>query len=168
MPLTTIVKTVQGREHWLSQCLASIPTMSDVLVVRCTGYEPGGLLWVLEHTDLDRWLYIQDSVTVTTELYGLLGHTGSVALNDCPAPFGSFMGVYEREHLYGCEPTWCATKEDAIKEELEHGRRYAAKSGAHVLFKDMRDKNGTVTRIHDEDRLKIANPYMTKYKGTWR
>ena len=142
--------------------------LSDVIVVRCDGYEPGGLLWVLEHTDLDRWLYLQDSVLVTRALYGMIPDTGSVALNDCPAPFGSFLGVYEREHLYDCEPEWCATKEDAIKQELDHGRRYAKKSGASVLFRDLRDKHGVVERIHGEDRLRIANPYMTKFKGTWR
>lgn len=142
--------------------------MSDVIVVRCTGYEPGGLLWVLEHTDLDRWLYLQDSVTVTTELYGLLGESGSVAVNDCPTMFGSFLGVYEREHLTACPPRWCPTKEHAISEEFSHGKRYAATSGARLLFRDLRDNHGQVVSVLGEDRLRIANPYITKFKGTYR
>ena len=89
--LTTVIKTVRGREHWLYDCLRSIPEPRPVIVVRCAGYEPGGLHWIMANTTLQRWLYIQDSVTVTPDLYGMLDNTdsGSYAINDCPAPFGA-------------------------------------------------------------------------------
>ena len=165
-----IIGTAPGREAWLADCLASIP--GDVIVVRCDGYEPGKIKWVLDHTNIDRFWFLQDSVVIHDPTFLTVGLnvTGATSLCACPREYGSFMGVYDRHILeqVGIEPA--QTKADAIAMEISWTSAYVqAAGGCAVMFPDLSDANATgIEPRHGRENLVLSNEAITKYKGTWK
>lgn len=171
MGLTTVVATTPGRERWLAQCLASL-FGRDVLVVSLEhGFELGKIEWVYRNTNLERFLFLQDSVEVLSKgFWGRLEEfPSSVALLSDPGVYGSYMGVYERKVLdrFAGWPT-VNTKAEAIIHEVSWTRDYADYAGGvPVLFPELTDANGHVTEWFGRDNLVLENEYFRKWKGTW-
>lgn len=166
-----VVGTAAGRSAWLTGCLASLPHR-HVLAVYRYEYEIGKLRWVTEfHPELTRFWFLQDTVVVhdTSFLADALDHEGSVPLCNDPAPFGMFMGVYERDVLLEVGLPEVTDKRHAIRLEIEWTRRYWDAAGRPpALFPELRDANAVgVEHRHGRDNLVLRNEYLTKYKGTW-
>lgn len=167
--LTTVIGTSQGRSEWAAQALASVP--GEAIVVSVPGYEIGKLRWVVENTNLRRFLFIQDSVVLTPGLYDILSDfEHSVALLDDPVPFGCYLGVYERWALIETGFPNIALKSEAVEAERWWTEKYLqVAGGAPVLFPELSDVNaGEPVKHLGRDNLVLSNEYMTKYKGTWR
>jgi len=165
----TVIGTSPARADWAAQALASVP--SEALVVSVPGYELAKLQWIVENTTLDRFLFIQDSVTVSDALYGLLSDFGgSVALISDPRPFGCYLGVYERDVLLEVGFPHIGSKLEAVQAEVWWTAEYCATAGeVPVLFPEVKDSNPLrVEHLFGRDNLVLGNEYFTKYKGTWR
>lgn len=143
----------------------------EALVVSVPGFELAKLKWVLENTTLTRFLFLQDSVTVSEALYVRLSDfTGSVAFLSDPVPFGCYLGVYEREILEKVGIPNICSKREAVEAEIWWTKAYCEAAGdVPVLFPDLSDRNAKRHSIrHGRENLVIENECLTKYKGTWR
>lgn len=171
MGLTTVVATTPGREKWLAQCITSL-FARDVLVVSLEhGYELGKIQWVYEHTDIERFLFLQDSVEVLSDGFWarLNEFDGSVALLSDPDKYGSYMGVYERSILQYCDWPDVSGKADSIAHEIMWTRDYCARAGdIPVMFPELRDAAGFETERFGRNNLVLENQYFRKWKGTWK
>lgn len=167
--MLTVIGTSPGREAWAADALASVP--GEAIVVSVPGYELGKLEWVVENTTVERFLFIQDSVLVTPQLFELLNdYDGSVALLGDPRPYGCFLGVYTRHALLAAGFAPIRTKLEAVEAELWWTGEYRAAAGkVPVLFPELTDRNaeGPIER-HGRPNLVLSNSYMTKFKGTWK
>lgn len=143
----------------------------DAVVVSVEGYELGKLQWIVENTTLDRFLFIQDSVTVSEALYARLSDfDGSVALLSDPRVFGCYLGVYERKILEKVGFSNIRSKREAVDAEIWWTRQYVQAAGdVPVLFPELTDRSASGPINHlGRDNLVLSNEFMTKYKGTWR
>lgn len=167
---TVVVATTPGREAWLAECLASIER--EVLVLRQGGtWELGKIKWLYENTQLDRFLFLHDSVVVKDQAFfdRMFEHEGSVSVTDDPGIFGMYMGIYTREHLSRVELYSPVTQRDSIQAEVEWTRGYAAAAGnVPVVFSEFRDsRNVGFVEHHGRRNMVLENDYLRKFKGTW-
>lgn len=167
--MITIIGTSPTRSGWAADALASVP--GEALVVSVPGFELAKLDWVIRHTIIDRFLFIQDSVLVSEALYDRLADfTGSVGLLSDPRPFGCYLGVYEREVLERVGIPKINSKREAVEAEIWWTKAYCEAAGdVPVLFPELSDRNAKRHAIrHGRENLVIENECLTKYKGTWR
>jgi hypothetical protein len=165
-----VIGTGVGRAHWVADCLASLNVPIPVIVVCTDGYELGKIKWVYENTDIDRFIFLQDSVVIKNNelLMRLFEAPGSACLMDDPVCMGSYMGLYERTTLSQIEIPYSNTKRDSINYEVEWTREYvkACKNYSHPV--EIRHKIvNTVYKHGRENRLYVNNIYE-KWKGTWQ
>jgi hypothetical protein len=167
---TVVVATTPGREAWLTDCLASI--QREVLVLRQGGtWELGKIKWLYENTQLDRFLFLHDSVVVKDQAFfdRMFEHDGSVSVTNDPGIFGMYMGIFTREHLSRVELYSPVTQRDSIRAEIEWTHRYATAAGnVPVVFPDLRDQlNVGFVEHHGRKNMVLENYYLRKFKGTW-
>lgn len=158
-----------GREQWLADCSASI-SREHIAVVNY-GYELAKIRWVLENTNADRFLFLQDSFVLKNNgLFDLLdNHSGSVALLDDPAPYGCYAGVFERSVLERVGVPVVKDKRDAVRLELEWCGAYVKAAGnVPVLFPELRDEFAVEKFHNGRANLVLENSFLIKYKGTWK
>ena len=170
MGLVTVIGTAPGRGAWVNQCVRGLAGHDVIVLELGYGYELGKIRDVFDMTDLDRFLFLQDSVEILSETFWgrLSEHDGSVGLMPEPGGFGCYMGVYERKHLAVMDWPVTLTKEDSIREEAAWCRRYANVSGASVLFPELVDREGTVREHLGRTNLVLENEHFRKWKGTYR
>ena len=171
MKQVIVVPTSPGREHWAKQCSESLKDTPHIVVSEY-GYEIGKIRWMMENTNFDRWLMLQDSVVVKDlSLFDLaFSHPNSVALSNCPVKFGMYLGIYTRKTLSKVEIPIAHDKEDAIRYEVEWSKKYCeSEKNIPTLFEDFSDGNSKRTvNIFGRENLVLENEYLIKYKGTWR
>jgi hypothetical protein len=166
-----VIGTSAGREHWATDALASL-TGHGVLVLSQYEYELGKLRWVLDHTDIQRFWFLQDSVIIHDAdfLHTALDMQGAVALCADPVPYGMYMGVYDRALLQEVGIPHVTDKRHAIRLEVEWTQAYCAVAASiTVLFPELADRNASgIEDRHGRPNLILSNQHLTKYKGTWR
>lgn len=164
------IATSPGREHWVSNCLKSIGHI-PYIVVSDYGYELGKIQWMYDNTNFDRWLLLQDSVSIKDARFFdmAFSYPKSVAVSNCPVKFGMYLGVYCRETLDKVGIPTAFTKEDAIHYERHWSDEYCATEGdVPTMFEDFKDQNATgIREMFGRDNLILENEYIIKYKGTW-
>lgn len=164
-----VIATTSGREQWLKDCLESLKgyTKYPILVLNKYEWELGKIKWVYDHTDLDEFLFLQDSVIVKD--YGwldtVLDATGaSVSL--CEQPFFMYMGKFTREGLSKLEIPYIETKKEAIFAEAKWCQDYAALNQVSTLWLDLKDNDSR--EFHNgRENMVLENEHIKKYKGTW-
>lgn len=170
MGLKVFVGTAKGREDWLAQCLVSMGSR-EVRVISSGAYELGKLSTIYWHHGGDRFLFLQDSVEVLSDEFWerLEEFDGSVGLLPEPAPFGCYMGVYERKHLKDFVWPVMRSKEDSIEWETRWVRDYVDRvGGVPVMFPELTDATGRVESRFGRENLVLENEMFRKWKGTWR
>ena len=164
-----VVGTTPGREEWLGQCLRSINF--PVLVLSNFTYELGKINWVFHNTNIDRFMFLQDSVVVKDErLFDLVfNDKGSISLSNDPCFYGMFMGVYERQHLAKIDIPIPKSKAESIALELSWTDKYCqAAKNVRLAFTDFKDSNSKRQEtIFGRLNLVIENDFLIKYKGNW-
>jgi hypothetical protein len=164
-----VVGSSPDREHWLADCSGSIKR--EHIAVVNTGFELGKISWVINNTNAERFLFLQDSWLIKDEgFWNLLDeHSGSVAINSDPYYFGCYTGVYERWVIDEIGVPFMRDKREAIKNEIDWHKSYVEVAGEPpVLFPDLTDKNSTgIVDRHSRMNLVLENDYIAKYKGTW-
>jgi hypothetical protein len=162
-----VIGTTPDRSNWLAECAASIGR--PFIAVSNYGYELGKIRWVMENTNIERFLFLQDSVIIKSDAFWdlLEGYDGSVSINQDPTYYGSYMGVYERAILKHLDLPVMETKRDAVTHEVDWARRYIQVGGiVPVMFPTLRD--GEEFEVHHgRMNMVIENDYIKKYKGTW-
>lgn len=168
---TVVVATTPGRESWLSECLSSIDR--EVLVIRQAGtWELGKIKWLYENTQLDRFLFLHDSVIIKNQAFFdmMFSHEGSVSVTNDPCVFGMYMGIYTRADLSKVDLYSPVTQRDSIRAEMEWTQQYARSADkVTVVFPDLKDsKNKGFVEHHGRVNMVLENDYIKKYKGTWQ
>jgi hypothetical protein len=167
MNMLVVVGTSPGRENWVKQCLESLSRES--LVVSGFGFDLGTISFVLRHTTVERFVYLQDSVQILDDqVFDIIENTpGPNCLLHQPVCYGCYLGVYEREHLNKILTIPSFSKEDSIRGEWEWTSAYLKIAGEcnHELGADWQVKgyetsHGRVSQI-------IETKFLRKYKGDW-
>lgn len=169
MGLKVFIGTAQGRENWLAQCLASMGSR-EVRVISSGAYELGKLSTIYWYHGGDRFLFLQDSVEVLSEAFWdrLEEFPNSVGLLPNPAPFGCYMGVYERKHLKDFVWPVMRSKEDSIEHETRWTSIYAERAGeVPIMFPELTDQSGRTEVRFGRNNLVLENEMFRKWKGTW-
>ena len=159
-----------GRESWLADSSASINR--NHIAVISYGFELAKIGWIMDNTNADRFLFLQDSWVIKDEgFWDLLeAHTGSVAITADPFFYGCYAGVYERSVIEKIGVPEIKTKREAIDNEIKWHMSYVElASQLVVLFPDLTDANATrQVKRHGRTNLVLENDYIVKYKGTWK
>ncbi len=166
---TIVVATTPGREKWLDQCLKSIGDIPTVVLSDFT-FELGKIKWMYENTNVDRFLFLQDSVVVKDKKFFdlIFSYPKSVAVSPCPTVFGMYLGIYSRDTLSQIEIPKVNNKDEAIYYEMEWSNKYCSIEKVPVLFPDFIDHNNKgVIEKFGRPNLILENDYLIKFKGTW-
>jgi hypothetical protein len=154
---------------WLADCSASLGR--DHIAVVSYGFELAKIAWVMDHTTVDRFLFLQDSWQVKSPAFWdlLEQFEGSVALTRDPYFFGCYAGVYERHVIERIGVPTVKDKADSILLEIDWHRRYVDVAGEPtVLFPELTDANATrIVERHGRENLVLENEFVVKWKGTW-
>lgn len=162
-----IIATTKDRSRWAKQCYDSLKSYKryPVIILDQYEYELGKIRWVFENTDLDEFLFLQDSVKIkdTYWIDEVFDHKGSVSL--ASRPFFMYLGKYTREALTQSGIPHVETKKDAVRYEHEWTNNYAQTSPYKTMF-DLSDTN--VFKKHfSRDNMIIENDHLIKYKHIW-
>lgn len=168
--MLVVIGSAPDRQEWLADCSASIKR--DHIAVVSFGFELAKIGWVMDNTNADRFLFLQDSWVIKNKTFwDLLDDTsGSVALTADPYFFGCYAGVYERSVIDQIGVPIITTKREAIDNEIAWHQDYVKVAGEpSVLFPDLKDSNATrQVEKHGRANLVLENDYIAKYKGTWK
>lgn len=162
-----IVGTAPGREKWLSDFMESISIPCIILSV--DGYELGKIKWVYENTDLDRFLFLQDSLVIRNNdlLQSIFNVPGSACIMCEPDHFGSYLGLYERSVLNKINIPNAKNKKDSIKFECDWTREYV--NACTNLDHPINISHQTIYTVkkHGRENLLYVNDLYEKWKGDW-
>ena len=164
-----VVATTPGRQDWLKQCLNSIS--KPVLVLSDFTFELGKINWIFNNTQIDRFMFLQDSIIIKDEkIFELLYEDkGSIALTNDPCMYGMYMGVYERHVLEKIDIPIPKSKAESIQYELTWTDAYCkAARNVRLAFTDLTDSRAKRKEvIFGRENLVLENDFLIKYKGNW-
>jgi len=162
-----IVGTAPGRERWLNDFMESIKLPCIVLTV--DGYELGKIKWAYENTNLDRFIFLQDSIVIRNNelLSSIFNVPGSACLMCDPDHYGSYLGLYERSVLDKVGIPVANTKSDAIKYEWEWTKKYAAACSNFDHPLNLNHQIVYTVYKHGRDNMLYVNDLYEKWKGDW-
>lgn len=164
-----VIGSSEGREKWLADCSASIKR--NHIAVVSFGFELAKIAWVIENTNSNRFLFLQDSWVIKDEGFWELldGCDGSVAITPDPYFYGCYAGVYERAVIEKIGIPAILDKRDSVNQEIAWHKRYVEVAGnPKVLFPNLTDASATrQEERHGRMNLVLENKYLVKYKGTW-
>jgi hypothetical protein len=164
-----VIGSSPERKEWLADCSNSI--RREHIAVVNTGYELAKIRWVIENTNAERFLFLQDSWLVKDDRFWELleANQGSVCLTADPYYYGCYAGVYERWVIEQIGIPVMESKLDAIHNEIAWHKEYVNVAGKPtVLFPELTDSNATRTvEINGRTNLVLENEFIVKLKGTW-
>lgn len=166
MSKAIVVATFNDRYHWLHDCLASLKDYHRYPIITVNEpFELGVIRWIYEHTDLDEFLLLQDSVVVkqTGWLDEVFDHPGSVSLST--KQFFMYLGKYTREDLSKVELPEVKTKQEAIHYEDRWTELYAKADNVKYMW-PLHDSY-VFEEHHERNNMILENDFIKKYKGTW-
>lgn len=161
--LPVVVGTHPDRTPWLNDCLTSIRATTKhrrVLIHRTGGYEPAAILTGC--TTFNRFLYLQDSVTILhKDFWDVIDNSGPAWLAG-PPPM--FLAIYDAATVEPLMPKGPVTKQDAIKLESDLPTILTMPT----LWPDVVD--ATAPRMehkHGRENKVLGNHLFEKHKGNW-
>lgn len=170
MNYAIVVGSYRG-SPWLQQCLDSIPSRFPTIVVRNGGYEAGTIRWAMEHTNLEEFLFLQDSTAIKQsewldEMFRKVGT--SIAINEEPNWGGSFLAKYRRKILSRIEIPVTEDKMSAVFAEMTMNQQYAElEPNREVLWPELTLENATADVVHGRAVMVYENDHFVKWKSTW-
>jgi hypothetical protein len=129
-------------------------------------YECGAIQEVLKQTDLDEFIFLQDTFEILDQsIFDMaFEHPTSVSFNPY---FECFAGKWRRKALENVEIPKTLTKVDAvITGESKFTALYRMIEKTHVLFPTFVDCDRFEERFGRKNMV-IENAYLRKWKGTW-
>ena len=157
MKEAVVISTSPGRAHWVKDCFDSISVPS--IVVSGGGFELGKIKWVYENTNIDRFIFLQDSIVIRNNdlLMSVFDTNGSSCLMCDPDHMGSYMGLYERKTLDKIEIPNISSKAEAILNEIEWTKKYIAACDefSHPVTIEHKQLHGVIK--HNRENLLYVN-----------
>jgi hypothetical protein len=167
MKQSIVIATTPGRSHWVNDCLSSLKV--PAIVVSGYGQELGKMKWVYENTNIDRFIFLQDSVVIRDNdlLMSLFDTEGSSCIACVPGCLGSYLGLYERKTLEKLSIPEISTKREAVQYEVDWTREYI--SQCEKFSHPVHIENQVVETIyrHGRENQVSVNKLYEKWKGTW-
>jgi hypothetical protein len=165
MKQAIVVGTRPDRKDQLKNCLNSLNTSYDVLTVDCDGYEVGKIKWVLNNTDLDEFIFLQDTIEVKNPRFIdiCFALPQSVSICNYPFLFGCYLGKYKRSVLEKMSLPEIKDKLGSVEYEMQIGLDYCRFEKPFELFDDLEDVDNFVEKWGHKV-MKIENDYLIKYK----
>lgn len=162
-----VVSTAPGRAEWVKYCLESINV--PCIVVSGYGYELGKIKWVYDNTDVDRFIFLQDSMVIRNNdlLMSLFDIEGSACLMCDPSHMGSYIGLYERKTLDKIDIPVINKKSEAIRYEIEWNQKYiaACEKFSHPI--DIKHETIFTVMRNGRENMVYVNELYEKWKGDW-
>lgn len=163
-----VIGTAPGRSHWVNDCLSSLKV--PAVVVSGYGQELGKIKWIYENTNIDRFIFLQDSIVVRDNdlLMSLFDTEGSSCIMCGPRCFGSYLGLYERQTLDKLEIPQVSTKSEAVQQEIDWTQNYISK--CEKFSHPVQIEHQVIETIyrHGRENQVSVNKLYEKWKGTWR
>ena len=167
MKTAVIVATSPGRSNWANDCLSSLAV--PAIVVSGYGHELGKIKWVYENTDIDRFIFLQDSVVIRDNdlLMSLFDTEGSSCIMCGPRCFGSYLGLYERKTLDQLDIPVVNGKLESVRYEIEWTQEYINK--CEKFSHPINIEHQVIETIykHGRENQVSVNKLYEKWKGTW-
>lgn len=167
------VATYRG-SPWLERCINSIPSDYPVIVVRAGPYECGALLWAMENTTLDRWLFLQDSTEILDPSWigDHWGQDTSVGLLWEPSAYGSYLGWWKRSVLERIALPATPDKISAVLAEMSVPQAYTAIEPVHTLWPELTINTARPVLMfegtpHERTAMLYENEYFRKWKSSY-
>lgn len=170
MNTAVVIATSEGRQNWAADCLASIDVPFPVIIVSTGGYELGKLTWVYKNTNIDRFAFLQDSVTIKDNniFKSILEDSGSVCLNhDGNTCMNGYNGIYERSVLDELEIPVANSKTDSIRYEGGFAATYQAKTKVQHLFDPAPKVPALSVEKYGRENRVFENDLLFKWKANW-
>ena len=172
MSKAIVIGTFEGREEWLANCLKSLAAYRRYPIIACNvAWELGVIKWVYDHTDLDEFLFLHDTIEAKRLdwIDEAFDYEHSVALTDQPCWFGMYLGKYQRRVLKLLQFPRVTSKVDSVYYESHWTDLYRrADPGAKVLWDDLDvESHHRYVEAFGRPNLLLENDHIAKYKGTW-
>jgi diaminopimelate epimerase len=139
------------------------------IVVSGYGHELGKIKWVYENTDIDRFIFLQDSVVIRDNdlLMSLFDTEGSSCIMCGPRCFGSYLGLYERKTLDQLDIPVVNGKLESVRYEIEWTQEYINK--CEKFSHPINIEHQVIETIykHGRENQVSVNKLYEKWKGTW-
>lgn len=181
---------ISRKDTWLKDCLASIKTDHQTMVVfqgdkpakglkigfdythqALNGYDPGGIVWAYENYKGEEFFLLHDSCIVKDNSLFDICFNGyyedSVALATHPTTFGMFLGKYRMKIVKQLDPPIARDKEHGVDLEESWNREYCLKEYPVVLDSELTTSDVFETK-HGRENMILENKWIKKYKGTWK
>jgi hypothetical protein len=167
--LLVVIGSSPERKEWLANCSDSI-RREHISVVN-EGFELAKIRWVIENTNAEKFLFLQDSWVIKDDKFWELleAEDGSVCFTADPYYYGCYAGVYERWVIDQIGIPVIESKLDAIDNEIAWHKHYVEVAGKpKVLFPKLTDSNST-RKLEKNGRMNLVleNEFVIKLKGTW-
>lgn len=161
-----VIGTSPGREAWANDCARSLGR--PYLIVSAYGYELGKIKWVYDNTNIDRFVFLQDSVIITDPeiLDKALDTSGSICLHHEQRHMSCYLGVYERKILDKIDIPVIRTKTEAVINEAQWIINYLDAVDDIKCF-DTDGYFGSIEVRHGRENLIYQNHFLIKYRGDW-
>lgn len=168
MKQAIVIATSPGRAHWVNDCLSSLKV--PAIVVSGPGQELGKIKWVYENTNIDRFIFLQDSIVIKDNdlLMNLFDTDGSSCIMCGPRCLGSYLGLYERDTLSQLDIPKISSKLESVQQEIDWTQNYISK--CHKFSHPIKIEHEVIETIykHGRENQVSVNKLYEKWKGTWR
>jgi len=165
-PIYVVVNNMT-REDNLDWVFDSVANIERVFYNREPGYELGAMKTIIDQTDLDEFLLLQDTFEVKDVSFIdiVFAREESVALGPT---FFHYAGKWKRSVLEQMEIPTVSTKKESVHWEHTFSRMYWEIEPVWVFDPSFHDgeHKGFVTEFGRENML-LENDYFIKRKGNW-
>lgn len=170
MKYSVVIGTNDGREHWVNDLVESIDKDIPLIIVKQPGYEVGHIKWVYENTDIDRFIYFQDSFIIKDNqllLELLTQKTGFICLMCGGWHPQSYVATYDRKYLEKIEDLpFAKNKAEAMRYEDEFIKMYREVCDESYCYPLNQEITMGIER-HGRENMLYSNELYYKYKGNW-
>lgn len=162
-----VIATSSERENWIYDIVKSLSI--PFILVSAGGYELGKIQWVYENTNIDRFIFLQDSLVIRDNslFEKIFNEEGSSCLMCDPSHMGSYLGLYERETLYKTGIPIAHNKKDSIRFEIDWTKEYISNCEKLNHPIDLDHKIMYTVMKNGRENMVYVNSLYEKWKGDW-
>ena len=162
-----VIGTSVEREDWIYELVRSLTV--PYILVSTGNYELGKFKWVLDNTNLDRFIFLQDSLVIrdNTMFEKIFESEGSACIMCDPTHMGSYLGLWERKVLEKTGVPTPITKKDSVHYEWEWTKEYV--KNCETLAHPLEIEHQTMHTVmkNKRENLLYVNNFYEKWKGDW-
>lgn len=177
-------------DTWLKDCLNSIQTKHEVMVVfqetkppkglkigfdytfHTDGrYDPGAVVWAMNNLKPDdEFMVLHDSCVIKDNLIFDVVFKGyreeTVAFSNYPVLMGMFLGKYRMQIASQLELPISKTKEESVDLEESWNKKYCELEQP-ILLDSYLSTSTKFEQKHGRENMVLENKYLIKYKGSY-